>query len=47
VTDLELTDRNGGAVVETTAEKPGIFISDVGMRVCLLAPVWVKLCPER
>jgi len=27
VTDLELTDRVGGAVVETTAEKPGIFIS--------------------
>ena len=27
MTDLELTDRVGGAVVETTAEKPGIFIS--------------------
>jgi hypothetical protein len=27
VTDLELTDRSSGAVVETTAEKPGIFIS--------------------
>jgi len=27
VTDLELTDRASGAVVETTAEKPGIFIS--------------------
>jgi hypothetical protein len=27
VTDLELTDRSRGAVGETTAEKPGIFIS--------------------
>jgi len=27
VTDLELTDRNGGAVAEPAAEKPGIFIS--------------------
>jgi TIR domain len=27
VTDLELRDRNGVAVVERTAEKPGIFIS--------------------
>jgi hypothetical protein len=27
VTDLQLTDRSGAAVVERTAEKPGIFIS--------------------
>ena len=27
MTDLELTDRSSGAVVEGTAEKPGIFIS--------------------
>ena len=27
MTDLELTDRNGGAVAEPAAEKPGIFIS--------------------
>jgi TIR domain/WD domain, G-beta repeat len=27
VTDLQLTDRSGGAVVETTTEKPAIFIS--------------------
>ena len=27
MTDFELTDRNGVAVVDTTAEKPGIFIS--------------------
>jgi hypothetical protein len=27
VTDLDLKDRAGGAVVESTAEKPGIFIS--------------------
>jgi len=27
VTDLQLTDRSGGAVAETAAEKPGIFIS--------------------
>jgi hypothetical protein len=27
VTDLGLTDRSGGAAAETTAEKPGIFIS--------------------
>ena len=27
MTDLELTDRSGGAVVGSTAEKPGIFIS--------------------
>ena len=27
MTDLQLTDRSGGAVAETAAEKPGIFIS--------------------
>jgi hypothetical protein len=27
VTNLELTDRSGAAVVDSTAEKPGIFIS--------------------
>ena len=27
MTDPELKDRAGGAVTETTAEKPGIFIS--------------------
>jgi hypothetical protein len=27
VTDLDLTDRAGGAITEITAEKPGILIS--------------------
>jgi len=27
VSDLELTDQSGAAVVDSTAEKPGIFIS--------------------
>jgi len=37
VTNIELTDRSGAAVAQTTAEKPGMFISYARVQACGLS----------